>query len=135
MRFLIVVSLLLPSVASADIPVPNQELCTVEIQQRDGSECEACSWPGYDQDAFDTACGPLIERGLVRRCGYGATGAVAVYCDREADWLVVGGAKGGCNCDAGSAGASLSWLLALLLMRRRSRSRTQLDPGRSRRTE
>ena len=107
--------------ARADIPMPNQELCTVELQQQDGSQCEACSWHGPTPGAHEEACGGAIARGLTRRCGYGATGAVAVYCDREADWIAVGRGSSGCGCDAGPGGASNAWLLAMVLLALRFR--------------
>ncbi|MEM9073022.1 MAG: MYXO-CTERM sorting domain-containing protein [Myxococcota bacterium] len=124
---LLLSSLGVASTALADIPVPHQELCTKEIQEQDGSQCESCSWVGYEQGAFEAACGPLEARGLTRRCGYGATAAVAVYCDREANWIEVGQgmeatmagvvpqpvAGGGCSCRT-HGGAHAGWFLVLL---------------------
>ncbi|MEZ4337246.1 MAG: hypothetical protein R3B82_11525 [Sandaracinaceae bacterium] len=116
--------LLVSSTASADVPGPYDDLCTVEIQQRDGSRCEPCSWEGSVQGAYEEACGPLIERGWTRRCGRGATHASAVFCDHEADPVEVG--RGGCGCHAARGASPPTWMtvvVALALFARRPHRR------------
>lgn len=114
--------------ATADVPGPHDDLCTLEIQQQDGSSCEECSFAGAVPDSRPNTCDALAERGLYRRCSTGATYVSAIYCDREANFVEVG-QGGACGCHVGGRGSGRGWLIAAwlgLCVRkiRRGRSRT-----------
>ena len=113
--------LALPSIAAADIPLPNDEYCALELQQQDGSRCEACAVIATDP-ATSGACDALAAReGWSRRCSRGATVSRTIYCDREGDYVRVG-RGGGCAIGAGAASPWLgSLLLGLLLIASRRR--------------
>jgi len=119
--------LALPSVAAADIPAPNDEYCDLELQQRDGSRCEACEVIVTDPTTSN-ACDALGAReGWSRRCSRGATVRRTIYCDREGDFVRIGqsGSSGGCAIGAGTASPWLaSLLLGLLIATRRRRVRS-----------
>lgn len=122
---LAMLSLALPSLAAADIPMPNDEYCDVELQQRDGSRCEACEVVATDP-ATSGACDALAAReGWSRRCSRGATVRRTIYCDRQGDFVRIGqGGSSGCAIGAGSASPWLSsMLLGLLLIASLRRSR------------
>jgi len=131
--FAVVLALgLLTGRASADVPVPNQELCTVKLQQRDGSHCESCTTSIRDPPGTPNPCEALEARGLHRRCSFGATVSRSVYCDAEGDFVEVGGGSGGCGCRVGAGGGSRGgWILIALgaMGLRRSRRRHRRARG------
>jgi hypothetical protein len=117
--------LLLASPAAADVPAPNDHLCSEELQERDGSSCETCTVAVTDPSSAG-ACDALVARGWSLRCGRGGTVRRSIYCDRAADFVVVGSgpstsgpsASGGSSassggCAAGRGGAPAWTALAL----------------------
>lgn len=134
-RPLLVALLLVTSPVAADVPAPNDEYCDLELQQRDGSTCEACSAHVNQLQAGEDPCAELRERdGWYHRCSRGATVSTSIFCDREADFVEVGqeyedgapAASGLCGCRAAGSSAPVPWSGLLLLgaalwLRRRSR--------------
>lgn len=125
--------LLLASPAAADVPAPNDHLCSEELQERDGSSCETCT-VAVTNPSSAGACDALVARGWSLRCGRGATVRMSVYCDRAADFVAVGSVpstsgaasapSGGCAAGRSGAPAWAALALAGLLAvgRRRARS-------------
>jgi len=116
--------------ARADVPAPNDHLCSEELQERDGSSCETCTVVVTDPSSAG-ACDALAARGWSLRCGRGGTVRRSIYCDRAADFVAVGSSAGPSSesaaggCAAGHAhapawaGLTLAGLFAA--MRRRVR--------------
>jgi MYXO-CTERM domain-containing protein len=124
------------SPAEADVPAPNDHLCSEELQERDGSSCETCTVTVTDPSSAG-ACDALVARGWSLRCGRGATVRRSIYCDRVADFVAVGGspsttggggaagpaASGGCAAARAGTPAWAALALVALVVARRRRAR------------
>lgn len=104
--------------AAADIPGPNDDLCTVEVQAEGGATCEACTVVRTDPETAH-ACDALVARGWVLRCGRGGTVHTSVYCDRAGS--SGGGGGFGCSAAAGAARANAVVMLVLAVVLARTR--------------
>ena len=100
---------LLVASARADDIGPDDQYCEVEVQRRDGSQCEVCEVSIAERQSGANPCAQLEAReGWSQRCSVGATHQRIVYCDREANFVAVGrralpSGVLGCGCRAAGA--------------------------------
>lgn len=126
----LLVVLIAAAPALADEIGPNDHLCTVQAQERDGSQCDACMVSIQDRmNGGADPCAPLRERGWTERCSIGATHSTHVFCDRPGDFVAIGSGSG-CGCRVARP-APAAWPLAALVLvlgRRRSSMRPARCP-------
>ena len=67
--------------ASADMPGPNDDDCTLARQSARGAKCEEC-YQSVGDPAASWCSARMPAKGLSLRCGVGATHRRSIWCDR-----------------------------------------------------